>query len=150
MLVIDKSFALKSYIIYVNGKKFIIFSDAVVLQDGKSFTLLSDGKNNYDVSVYPKIKDAPIIDNGTIINISAGDVMASFNISMPEIKIPVETSRVGEKKFIVKLPASLGNLNDIFLQINYVGDTGMGFLDGKLVTDEFYKGIPWQIGLKKF
>ncbi len=150
VLVIHKSLALKSYIIHINGKKLILFSDAVVLQDGKSFTLLSDGKNNYDLSIYPKIKDAPIIDNGTITNISADDVMTSFNISMPEIKIPVETTRVGEKKFIVKLPASLGNLNDIFLQINYVGDTGMGFLDGKLVTDEFYKGIPWQIGLKKF
>lgn len=26
----------------------------------------------------------------------------------------------------------------------------MGFLDGQLVTDKFYDGIPWQIGLKKF
>jgi hypothetical protein len=26
----------------------------------------------------------------------------------------------------------------------------MGFIDGELVTDEFYKGIPWQIGLRKF
>jgi beta-galactosidase len=143
VLVIDKSLALKSYIVHIVGKKFIVFSNAIVLQDGKSFTLLSDGKNNYDVSVYPKIKNTPAIDNGTITNTSVSTVMTSFNISIPEVKIPVETSRVGEKKFIVKLPSSLGNLNDIFLQINFTGDTGMGFLDGKLVTDKFYNGSPW-------
>ena len=150
VLVVDKSQALKSYIVYIDGKKYIIFSDAVVLQDGKSFTLLSDGRNSYDVSVYPKIKSTPEINNGTITDKSGSHFMTSFHISMPQIMIPVDTRRVGEKKFIVKLPASLGNLNDIFLQIEFTGDTGMGFLDGKLVTDKFYDGIPWQIGLRKF
>ena len=91
-----------------------------------------------------------MIDNGTIAKASENEVMSSFHISIPEVKIKVDTSRVGHKKFIVKLPASLENLNDIFLQINFTGDTGMGFLDGKLITDKFYDGIPWQIGLKKF
>lgn len=150
VLVIDKSVALKSYIAHFNGKKYIIFSNAVVLQYGKSFTILSDGENNYEVSVYPKIKNTPFIDNGTITNTSTGDVMTSFHISIPNLKIPVETSHVGQKKFIVKSPEPLRNLNDIFLQINFTGDTGMGFLDGKLVTDKFYNGIPWQIGLKRF
>ncbi len=150
VLVIDKSLALKSYIVYINGKKQLIFSDAVVLQEGKSFTLLSYEENSYDVSFYPKIKNTPVIDNGSITNISAIEVMSSFHISIPEVKIKVDTSRVGQKKFIVKLPASLENLNDIFLQINFTGDTGMGFLDGKLVADKFYNGIPWEIGLRKF
>jgi hypothetical protein len=26
----------------------------------------------------------------------------------------------------------------------------MGFLDGTLVADEFYKGMPWQIGMRRF
>jgi len=26
----------------------------------------------------------------------------------------------------------------------------MGFLNGELFADDFYKGIPWQIGLRKF
>jgi hypothetical protein len=52
---------------------------------------------------------------------------------------------------VVELPPSLPTgLNDIWLTIDYTGDTGMGFLNGDLVTDEFYKGIPWQIGLRKF
>ncbi|MBK6622095.1 MAG: hypothetical protein IPG32_14915 [Saprospirales bacterium] len=34
--------------------------------------------------------------------------------------------------------------------LDYTGDTAMGFIDGELVLDEFYKGMPWQIGLRKF
>jgi hypothetical protein len=44
----------------------------------------------------------------------------------------------------------LNGLNDLFLNVEYTGDTGMGFLDGELVTDEFWKGTIWQIGLRKF
>ncbi|MEO6453264.1 MAG: beta-galactosidase [Ginsengibacter sp.] len=150
LLVVDKLLALKSYVVNLNGIKSLLFSDAVVLQDGNSFTLLSDGKNNFTLSVYPKINTAPRVDNGTVMKSTPVAAFSVFNISMPEIKIPLETRMAGQRKYVVKLPASLNNLNDIFMQINYTGDTGMGFIDGELVTDDFYKGIPWQIGLKKF
>ena len=56
-----------------------------------------------------------------------------------------------QKKTVVDLPQSMpAHVNDIYLTVDYTGDTGMGFLNGVLVTDEFYKGIPWQIGLRKF
>lgn len=150
VLVVDKSLALKSYIVNLNGIRSLLFSDAVILQDENSFTLLSDGKNNFTLSVYPKINTTPQINSGNILKVSPDGPLSVFNISLPEIKIPVETRTVGERKYVVKLPASLNSLNDIFMQIDYTGDTGMGFIDGELVTDDFYKGIPWQIGLKKF
>ncbi|MEO6329939.1 MAG: beta-galactosidase [Ginsengibacter sp.] len=150
ILVIDKSLALQSYVVNFNGKKNLVFSEAVVLQDGNSFTLLSDGKNIYDVSVYPKTNASPLINKGNISGIKTNGSITTFTISLPEIKLNVETKPIGEKKYVVNLPSSLQDLNDIFLQIDYTGDTGMGFIDGTLVTDEFWKGIPWSIGLKKF
>ena len=41
-------------------------------------------------------------------------------------------------------------LNDVILKINYIGDTAMGFFQNDLVADEFYKGMPWEIGLCYF
>ncbi|RZK16584.1 MAG: hypothetical protein EOO43_14340, partial [Flavobacterium sp.] len=52
VLVLPKSLALQSYVVTLNGRKHLMFSDAIVLQDGNSFTLLSDGKNSYSLSVY--------------------------------------------------------------------------------------------------
>jgi len=45
------------------------------------------------------------------------------------------------------LPEGTG---DIICRVNYIGDTGQGFLHGKLVIDDFYKGIPWEIGLRDY
>lgn len=149
VLVIDKSLALKSYNVTIGGKKCLIFSDAIVLQDGNSFTLLSDGENNYNVSVYPKLTTTPSVSNGKIAAEPATH-FTNFNISLPATDISIHPRQISQKKYMVSLPASLNGLNDLFLEIDYTGDTGMGFLDGELVTDEFYKGIPWKIGLKKF
>lgn len=150
VLVLSKSFALKSYVVTINRKKHLIFSDAVVLQDNTSFTLLSDAKNNYEISVYPKIQSVPAIDKGTLTKASGNNIFSVFNLSVPEVKFAVTARNISEKKFTVQLPKWNNQLNDIYLTIDYTGDTGMGFLNGELVADEFYKGIPWQIGLRKF
>lgn len=150
VLVLPKTLALRSYVVMLNGKKHLMFSDAVVLQDNNSFNLLSDGKNNYGLSVYPKINLTPKIDNGTIIKLTDNKIFSAYNVSIPEVKFAVQSRSIGQKKYVVELPTWNPQLNDLFLTIDYTGDTGMGFLNGELVTDEFYKGIPWQIGLRNF
>ena len=127
-----------------------MFSDAVVLQENNSFTLLSDGKNEYSLSVYPQISQTPKIDIGTVTRSGNDKLFSAYNISFPELKFAPKTRSIGQKKYIVELPKWNTQLNNLFLTIDYTGDTGMGFLNSELVTDEFYKGIPWQIGLRNF
>jgi len=151
VLVVDKNFALKSYDVMINGKKHLIFSDAIVLQDENNFELLSDGNNEFEADVYPKISIMPITRMGLVSKLNENGLFSSFKVSLTPINFAVKTKQIGEKKLVVELPRSLpASLNDIWLTIDYTGDTGMGFLNGDLVTDEFYKGIPWQIGLRKF
>jgi hypothetical protein len=151
VLVINRSLALKSYVINLNKKKYLFFSDAVVLQDADTITFLSEGVNNYNFSVYPKIVMTPRISAGQITKLSGNKMMTDFSISQPEFSLEPKTEMIGQMKLAVDLPDSIPQgLNDIYLQIDYTGDTGMGFMNGKLFADDFYKGIPWQIGLRKF
>ena len=150
VLVLPKSIALRSYIVTLKGNKHLIFSDAVVLQYNNSFTLLSDGKNEYSLSVYPKITQTPKIDMGTITRVDNDKRFSAYHISFPEQKFMAKTRSIGQKKYVVELPKWNTQLNNLFLTIDYTGDTGMGFLNSELVADEFYKGIPWQIGLRNF
>lgn len=150
VLVLPKSLALKSYVVSIKGKRHLIFSDAIVLQDGNSFTLFSDGKNKYSVQIYPNVTTVPKIDKGSITATMKDVLFPMYDVSLPEVTFKVQTQSIGEKKYVVNLPQWNTALNDIFLTVDYTGDTGMGFLNGQLVTDEFYKGIPWQIGLRKF
>jgi hypothetical protein len=150
ILVIEKSLALQSYIVNIKGQKSLVFSDAVVLQKNDWITLLSTGKDTFDIQVYPKIQGKLNAGNAAVSPLTNSGLMSAYSISVPEVKLEPTVRQIGERKTVVTLPASLSGLNDIFLNIDYTGDTGMGFLDGELVTDEFWKGTLWQIGLKKF
>ena len=150
-MVVDKNFALKCYVVNINEKKHLIFSDAIVLQGENNFELLSDGKNEFQADVYPKISIMPKTRTGLVSKLNENGLFSSYKISLLPINVLVKTKLIDEKKLEVDLPKSLpATLNDIWLTIDYTGDTGMGFLNGDLVTDEFYKRIPWQIGLRKF
>jgi hypothetical protein len=39
-------------------------------------------------------------------------------------------------------------VSNVFLQIAYEGDVARLYVDGKLLTDNFYNGTPWLIGLE--
>ena len=43
----------------------------------------------------------------------------------------------------------LANAHNILLRIDYVGDMGEAYFDGKLVHDNFYNGTTWEIGLRQ-
>ncbi len=47
-------------------------------------------------------------------------------------------------------PDLLDGLSDAFLKFDYEGDTFAAYLDGKLVADDFYAGVPMTIGVKRF
>ena len=40
--------------------------------------------------------------------------------------------------------------HDLFLRIRYQGDTGMAFVNGRMIHDNFNNGTDWEIGLKQF
>lgn len=150
ILVVEKSLALQSYLVSIKGQKSLVFSDAVILQNNDMISALSVGRNTFTIQVYPKIQGKPNATEATILPSAKNGLMSAFSISVPEFKLEPIVRQIGERKTVVTLPPSLNGLNDLFLNIDYTGDTGMGFLDGELVTDEFWKGTIWQIGLKKF
>ncbi|GGF22505.1 beta-galactosidase [Flavobacterium limi] len=151
ILVISKEMALKIYRIKINGKRHFIFSDAVVLENDKNIQLLSDRNHNFDIQIYPKTAIIPKTAFGSLKKLDHAETFSSYKISLPQTMLSVESKQISERKWALNLPNSLPKyVNDAYLTVKYTGDTAMGFMDGELVTDEFYKGIPWQIGLRKF
>ena len=59
-------------------------------------------------------------------------------------------TKVTDRKYSVVTKGGLDGLNDVFVEIDYVGDRGMAFIDGLLVTDHLYHEKKWEIGLKSF
>ncbi len=151
VLVIDKPLALKSYVVTLNGRRRLIFSDAVVLQNETGFELLKDSVNQFNLSVYPKAAALPKVAIGSVNKTEGHPAFSSFQITLPRFEYTAKTKEISERKVSVGLPQTMPpSVNDIYLHVNYTGDTGMDFVNGELVADNFYNGLPWQIGLRKF
>ncbi len=49
----------------------------------------------------------------------------------------------------LRLPAALDPLRDLLLRFRYFGDVARVTLDGRLLTDDFYDGSPFELGLRR-
>ncbi|MBC8054851.1 MAG: beta-galactosidase [Sphingobacteriaceae bacterium] len=57
----------------------------------------------------------------------------------------------GSRYFEITIPEdALKGISDAFISLDYTGDTGAAYLNGKLIADDFWSGLPMSIGLKRF
>jgi hypothetical protein len=70
-------------------------------------------------------------------------------IKQPVAAAPEDSDFKTAAVWRVKLPAQLDLNSDPLLRVSYVGDVARVTLNGKLVTDDFYNGNAWEIGLRR-
>jgi hypothetical protein len=58
-------------------------------------------------------------------------------------------SQAGEWRVVVPQGA-LDGLSDLYLNVHYQGDEARLLEDRRLLTDNFFNGVDWQIGMKRF
>jgi hypothetical protein len=47
-------------------------------------------------------------------------------------------------------PTNMAHLSDLFLEVKYQGDVARLYANHRLLTDDFYNGQTWSIGLRRF
>jgi len=61
---------------------------------------------------------------------------------------PDEAAFDGAARWVIRIPAVESSaVKNVFLRITYEGDIARIYDRGKLVSDDFFKGTPWAIGL---
>jgi hypothetical protein len=64
---------------------------------------------------------------------------------------PAEGELAAAGKWSISVPArALEGLNELFLQIGYQGDVARLYAGGHLLNDDFFNGLEWNVGLKRF
>jgi beta-galactosidase len=128
-----------------------VFTDALMLPGDDGVQILSVEKNDLNLKVFPQITGIPVLTTGKVMEGTRDKIFSNYQLSLPKFELQPKVTMTGTRKASINLPSKLPDgLNDLFLSVDYWGDTAMGFLGGNLVADEFYKGEPWQIGLKRF
>lgn len=64
--------------------------------------------------------------------------------------VNVTVRKAGPDRVSVRLPrTALEGVQELFLRVDYTGDTASAYLDGQLVADHFWNGATWEIALRR-
>ncbi|WP_228853021.1 beta-galactosidase [Aegicerativicinus sediminis] len=128
----------------------LIFSSGTLTNESDLINLVTR-EAVVDLNIYPSNVNAPKVSNATVQKLKAEfPGMDSYNITFKVPEPLLEIEKATERKYSVKVKGGLNGLNDVFLQVDYIGDRGMAFIDGLLATDHFYHEKKWEIGMKSF
>ncbi|MAU11853.1 MAG: glycosyl hydrolase family 35 [Anaerolineaceae bacterium] len=129
------------------GKDRLIVSDATVIASDDELILYSMGKERVEVASYPPLDKGLASVDGHIDEQKDG-LFTRYSLELMPKEIEVDIQHINPGKAIIRLDDDvLTGCHNVILQIDYVGDMGQAFCNGKLLHDNFYNGTIWEIGL---
>lgn len=150
VLVIPRELALQAAQA-ADGRLLFAEPAALVIGGDGENVLFSRGQSSVLLQVYPKTGAAPEVAGARLADAAPSQPeLAAYRLGFDPVEPTASFRRVTERKYALKFDQPLGALNDVLLQVDYTGDTGMAFVDGGMVDDHFYFGRTWEIGLKRF
>lgn len=146
VLVLSREMADNMYML--SGGR-LAFTDGIFLEDGDGIRLESTKASN-KVYVYPADgfaeteKMRRIADSGTVC-------LGAYLAETEERGTEAEVKQVAAFKYTLTIPETVTDgVKDALLQIEYTGDVGSAFINGRMIHDNFANGAVWEIGLKDF
>jgi len=150
-LVIPMDKALQAYLTGSPGNQHLIISESLVLEDKEVINLISGGKEEWKIEVYPRVRTAETMNAQLVPLKSEYHYISAWNVSVAKAIPAVALTRTDDRHMVLNgRDLDLTNLNDVFVKFDYRGDRAMCFLNGELQTDNFCIGEPWLIGLKRY
>jgi hypothetical protein len=151
----------------------LVLSPQKVFSDGRSMTLRALELPDFRFSVWPSLSSLQgaslrveaLQDDGLFKSYRADGipkkVIATWNperSSMPAslphsdaATVPTEAEFQAAPRWNIRLSKdAFVGVDDLFLNVDYQGDIARLNAADRLLTDDFYKGMPWCIGLKRF
>lgn len=146
VLVISRSFANEMFVLR-DGR--LVFTDEAVLEDGESIRLEST-QNAPLVRVYPADGFAGM-EKSCRVESNCDEIFGTYQMQVPEKKTKATVKQVGPSRYTIQIPEdALDGVKDMRLQLEYTGDIGNAFINGRMIHDNFANGAVWEIGLKDF
>ena len=147
VLVLSRRMADSMFLI--SGER-LVFTDAALLEDEKGLRLETTSPLN-EVMTYPADVFAGMKRAARRNDPALPAFLGCYQFETKERKISTAVNQVGRNRYTIVLPGQfMKGLKDARLQMDYSGDIGNAFIDGRLIHDNFCNGGTWEIGLKDF
>jgi hypothetical protein len=158
----------------LGGKEYVFLTGSGLALDGSKGRLTVAQPKNFSLSVFPRPNisfdgfKTEAVSDGLFTKFgrsSASEPGRSVRFTEVQKPGPPRAIKMGSQKVAeapddadfekaavwrIALPKELNKDSDAFLKISYTGDVARVYLDGKLLTDNFYNGNVFELGLKRF
>jgi beta-galactosidase len=154
----------------------VFLTRAGLVLDGETLRLTATSRDDLKVDIYPA--PPSLADNGQNLESKSDGIFQRFaaaappsikskatftlaqpagplrkiplgTIEQPVATAPLDADFAQAAIWKIKIPADVDLGNDPLLRIHYVGDVARVILDGKFITDDFYNGRAFEIGLRR-
>ncbi|SFP58648.1 Glycosyl hydrolases family 35 [Butyrivibrio proteoclasticus] len=156
VIVITRDEAVHGSKVVKNGKEHFIISngDVVTKADGKPelYFEVSENETKHAVfKAFPELLDTP--DGFEVLkkDDDSFTVYKSQNSHENRAEAFWSTDECSDKLNVsIKVSNMPSDRNEMFMSIDYEGDTAEMYFDGRMIADSFYTGQKWEVGLKRF
>ena len=176
ILVLDEKSSLNFWKGKLAGKERFFLSESGLTYHNNLLQLTDDMNDEFNVSIYPA--PTPLTYDKRLLAGKHDGLFTRYEIKKPaqkkiivkmeqekEIGLPLRSIEMGKAK-VAEMPSetdfdkaavwkvefseNMDTNRDLFLRIPYVGDVARVYLDDYLLTDNFYNGKSFEIGLKRY
>ena len=136
----------------IKGQKTAVLCNSPLTYDGSKIRVENRSQNDEKVKLlmYPAHAIEYIDDHGIGKEVEEG-IWKGIEFEWTEGENQMKTlpvKEVGRFRYTVEIPEGYEDCKQVLLQVDYTGDIGSAFVDGELISDNFYNGAVWEIGLK--
>lgn len=173
IVVLTKDQAENTWKARLSGRERVVLTPADLFADSHQLTLRSRNAGELQVAVFPPMGGTPSA-SANLRPSGTNGILATYvaQIAPQQIEIKIEKTRDPEPvdavvikrvaqvppdeafkraaRWHISVPSALpADVSDVYLKIDYVGDIARLYSGSKLITDNFYKGTHWEVGLKR-
>lgn len=131
----------QSTVLPVGQQNRLLISEATLVDDAGQLTAYSAGQESVDILIYPPVGTHLLTEHGCF---------SHYKTSVPKRDVAFEQSQAAGNSVVLHFPDGLpDDEHNSLLHIDYIGDMGQVYINGRLVHDHFYNGTTWEIGLRQ-
>jgi beta-galactosidase len=175
IIVLSRDEALNTWKFKVGDHEQLLLSGAQLYLDHDSLHVLSDDSSQHTVSFFPTLERVaegfvrdgedgifqrfathtqPVQASARVQKIREAGVdppprMGKEMMGAEIALAPDDSDFEAAAGWTIHVPCVDARAAKMFLRINYTGDVARLYADGRLITDNFYTGTPWLIGLDR-
>lgn len=134
-----------------NQHQIVITDTTVLLKDNKLKLEYSNEQEKIELMFFPPLKKKLLYQGREITKQENDGFFDEYYISTNTNKLEIDIKKVGHSKAKIDFsPDFFNSIKEPLLNIDYIGDIGYAFIDGKLIHDNFSNNDIWQIGMKQY